>query len=30
MPPRRRFVLAAPPLGCDVAKSSAAAARAPR
>ncbi|GJS61747.1 hypothetical protein Tco_0656531 [Tanacetum coccineum] len=30
MPPRRRFVLTAPPLGCDVAKSSAAAARAPR
>ncbi|GKE36045.1 hypothetical protein Tco_1455367, partial [Tanacetum coccineum] len=30
MPPRRRFVLAASPPGCDVAKSSAAAARAPR
>ncbi|GKE64170.1 hypothetical protein Tco_1518331 [Tanacetum coccineum] len=30
MPPRRRFVLTAPLLGCDVAKSSAAAARAPR
>ncbi|GJY21950.1 hypothetical protein Tco_0394516 [Tanacetum coccineum] len=31
MPPRRRFVLTAPPPGCDVAKSSAAAAaRAPR
>ncbi|GJS95847.1 hypothetical protein Tco_0802815 [Tanacetum coccineum] len=30
MPPRRRFVLTAPPLGCDVAESSAAAARAPR
>nr|GEW98819.1 hypothetical protein [Tanacetum cinerariifolium] len=30
MPPRRRFVLTCPPLGCDVAESSAAAARAPR
>ncbi|GKE23651.1 hypothetical protein Tco_1435163, partial [Tanacetum coccineum] len=30
MPPRRRFVLAAPPLGCDVAESSVAAARPPR
>ncbi|GJX61290.1 hypothetical protein Tco_0294190 [Tanacetum coccineum] len=30
MPPRSRFVLAAPPPGCDVAESSAAAARAPR
>ncbi|GKA17168.1 hypothetical protein Tco_0697005 [Tanacetum coccineum] len=30
MPPQRRFVLTAPPPGCDVAKSSAAAARAPR
>ncbi|GKB22666.1 hypothetical protein Tco_0862067, partial [Tanacetum coccineum] len=30
MLPRRRFVLAAPPPGCDVAESSAAAARAPR
>ncbi|GJQ90198.1 hypothetical protein Tco_0001337 [Tanacetum coccineum] len=30
MPPRRRFVLTAPPPGCDVAESSAAAARAPR
>ncbi|GJU00987.1 putative reverse transcriptase domain-containing protein [Tanacetum coccineum] len=30
MPPRRRFVLAAPLPGCDVAESSAAAARAPR
>ncbi|GJY92346.1 hypothetical protein Tco_0508128, partial [Tanacetum coccineum] len=30
MPPRRRFVLTAPPLGCDVAESSAAAARLPR
>nr|GFC93042.1 hypothetical protein [Tanacetum cinerariifolium] len=30
MPPRRRFVLTAPPHGCDVAESSAAATRAPR
>ncbi|GJU13627.1 putative reverse transcriptase domain-containing protein [Tanacetum coccineum] len=30
MPPRRRFVLTAPPPGCDVAESSAAAVRAPR
>nr|GEW62791.1 putative reverse transcriptase domain-containing protein [Tanacetum cinerariifolium] len=30
MPPRRRFALTAAPHGCDVAKSSAAAARAPR
>ncbi|GKE44894.1 hypothetical protein Tco_1472178, partial [Tanacetum coccineum] len=30
MPPQRRFVLIAPPPGCDVAESSAAAARAPR
>ncbi|GJX77477.1 hypothetical protein Tco_0324288 [Tanacetum coccineum] len=30
MPPRRRFVLTAPPPGCDVAESSATAARAPR
>ncbi|GJS39160.1 putative reverse transcriptase domain-containing protein [Tanacetum coccineum] len=30
MPPRRRFVLTAPPPGCDVAKSYAAAAREPR
>ncbi|GJU99824.1 hypothetical protein Tco_1329095 [Tanacetum coccineum] len=30
MPPRRRFILTAPPPGCDVAESSAAAARAPR
>ncbi|GJT89354.1 putative reverse transcriptase domain-containing protein [Tanacetum coccineum] len=30
MPPQRRFVLTAPPPGCDVAESSAAAARAPR
>ncbi|GKE00703.1 hypothetical protein Tco_1388686 [Tanacetum coccineum] len=30
MPPRRRFVLTAPPPGCDVVESSAAAARAPR
>ncbi|GKF65655.1 hypothetical protein Tco_0192172, partial [Tanacetum coccineum] len=30
MPPRRRFVLTAPSPGCDVAESSAAAARAPR
>ncbi|GJY00795.1 putative reverse transcriptase domain-containing protein [Tanacetum coccineum] len=30
MPPRRRYVLVAPPPGCDVAESSAAAARAPR
>ncbi|GKA15714.1 putative reverse transcriptase domain-containing protein [Tanacetum coccineum] len=30
MPPRRRFVLTAPPPGCDVAKSYVAAARAPR
>ncbi|GKE38213.1 hypothetical protein Tco_1461618, partial [Tanacetum coccineum] len=30
MPPRRRFVLTAPPPGCDVAESSAATARAPR
>ncbi|GJZ05970.1 hypothetical protein Tco_0539763 [Tanacetum coccineum] len=30
MPPRRRFVLTAPPPGCDVAESSAAAARPPR
>ncbi|GJR73382.1 putative reverse transcriptase domain-containing protein [Tanacetum coccineum] len=30
MPPRRRFVLTTPPPGCDVAESSAAAARAPR
>ncbi|GKE35254.1 hypothetical protein Tco_1454576 [Tanacetum coccineum] len=30
MPPRRRFVLTAPPPRCDVAESSAAAARAPR
>ncbi|GKF22220.1 hypothetical protein Tco_0074542, partial [Tanacetum coccineum] len=30
MPPRRRFVLTAPPPGCEVAKSCAAAARAPR
>ncbi|GJY36981.1 hypothetical protein Tco_0422359 [Tanacetum coccineum] len=30
MPPRRRFVLTAPPSGCDVAESSAAAARPPR
>nr|GEZ30568.1 putative reverse transcriptase domain-containing protein [Tanacetum cinerariifolium] len=30
MPPRRRFVFTAPPPGCDVAKSSATAARAPR
>ncbi|GJV07887.1 hypothetical protein Tco_1345543, partial [Tanacetum coccineum] len=30
MPPRRRFVLTAPPPGCNVAESSAAAARAPR
>ncbi|GKA45553.1 hypothetical protein Tco_0738349 [Tanacetum coccineum] len=30
MPPRRRFVLTAPPPGCDVAESSTAAARAPR
>nr|GEV06404.1 reverse transcriptase domain-containing protein [Tanacetum cinerariifolium] len=30
MPPRRRFVFTAPPPGCDVAESSAAAARAPR
>ncbi|GKC40162.1 hypothetical protein Tco_1052546 [Tanacetum coccineum] len=30
MPPQSRFVLAAPPPGCDVAESSAAAARPPR
>ncbi|GKD44093.1 hypothetical protein Tco_1268738 [Tanacetum coccineum] len=30
MPPRRRFILTAPPPGCDVAESSAVAARAPR
>nr|GEW79490.1 hypothetical protein [Tanacetum cinerariifolium] len=30
MPPRRRFVLTAPPPGCDVVESSAAAARTPR
>ncbi|GJR00020.1 hypothetical protein Tco_0523004 [Tanacetum coccineum] len=30
MPPQRRFVLTAPPPGCDIAKSSAAAARPPR
>ncbi|GKF41054.1 hypothetical protein Tco_0124396, partial [Tanacetum coccineum] len=30
MPPQRRFILAAPPPGCDVAESYAAAARAPR
>ncbi|GKE88311.1 hypothetical protein Tco_1565786, partial [Tanacetum coccineum] len=30
MPPRRRFVLTAPPPGCDVVESSAAAARVPR
>nr|GEX20366.1 hypothetical protein [Tanacetum cinerariifolium] len=30
MPPRRRFALTGPPPGCDVAESSAAAARAPR
>ncbi|GKC35561.1 hypothetical protein Tco_1047945 [Tanacetum coccineum] len=30
MPPRRRFVLTAPPPGCDVVESSAAAARAPK
>ncbi|GJT48703.1 hypothetical protein Tco_0974860 [Tanacetum coccineum] len=30
MPPQRRFVLTAPPPGCDVVESSAAAARAPR
>nr|GEY11233.1 hypothetical protein [Tanacetum cinerariifolium] len=30
MPPRRRFVLTAPLHGCDVAESSAAAARVPR
>ncbi|GKF84150.1 hypothetical protein Tco_0249048, partial [Tanacetum coccineum] len=30
MPPRRRFVLSAPPPGCDAAKSSATVARAPR
>ncbi|GKG49432.1 hypothetical protein Tco_0515884 [Tanacetum coccineum] len=30
MPPQRRFVLTAPPPGCDVAKSYAAAARPPR
>ncbi|GJW43766.1 putative reverse transcriptase domain-containing protein [Tanacetum coccineum] len=30
MPPRRRFILTAPPPGCDVAESSTAAARAPR
>ncbi|GJT32256.1 hypothetical protein Tco_0922675 [Tanacetum coccineum] len=30
MPPRRRFVLTAPPSGCDVAESSAAAAKSPR
>ncbi|GKF02442.1 hypothetical protein Tco_0029365, partial [Tanacetum coccineum] len=30
MPPRSRFILAAPPPGCDVAESSAAAAKAPR
>ncbi|GKG17892.1 hypothetical protein Tco_0372190, partial [Tanacetum coccineum] len=30
MPPQRRFLLIAPPPGCDVAKSSAAAARSPR
>ncbi|GJT62018.1 hypothetical protein Tco_1005551, partial [Tanacetum coccineum] len=30
MPPRRRFVLTAPPPGCDIAKSSAAAAKASR
>ncbi|GJU39228.1 hypothetical protein Tco_1192185 [Tanacetum coccineum] len=30
MPPQRRFVLTAPPPGCDVVKSSTAAARAPR
>nr|GFC78888.1 hypothetical protein [Tanacetum cinerariifolium] len=30
MPPQRRFVLTAPPPRCDVAESSAAAARAPR
>nr|GEZ93652.1 hypothetical protein [Tanacetum cinerariifolium] len=30
MPPQRRFTLTGPPPGCDVAKSSAAAARAPR
>ncbi|GKB14364.1 hypothetical protein Tco_0848287 [Tanacetum coccineum] len=30
MPPRRRFILVAPPPGCDVVKSYAAAARAPR
>ncbi|GKD69377.1 hypothetical protein Tco_1323467, partial [Tanacetum coccineum] len=30
MPPRRRFVLTAPPPGCDVVESSATAARAPR
>ncbi|GJU48369.1 putative reverse transcriptase domain-containing protein [Tanacetum coccineum] len=30
MPPQRRFVLTAPPPGCDVAESSAAATRAPR
>nr|GFB36085.1 hypothetical protein [Tanacetum cinerariifolium] len=30
MPPQKRFVLTAPPLGCDVVESSAAAARVPR
>ncbi|GKF61434.1 hypothetical protein Tco_0181488, partial [Tanacetum coccineum] len=30
MPPRRRFVLTAPPTGCDIAESSATAARPPR
>ncbi|GKD18579.1 hypothetical protein Tco_1207737, partial [Tanacetum coccineum] len=30
MPPRRRFVLTAPPPGCDVAESSATTARPPR
>ncbi|GKG20758.1 hypothetical protein Tco_0380559 [Tanacetum coccineum] len=30
MPPRRRFVLTSPPPGCDMAESSATAARAPR
>ncbi|GKC36479.1 hypothetical protein Tco_1048863 [Tanacetum coccineum] len=30
MPPQRRFILTAPPPGCDVVKSSVAAARAPR
>ncbi|GKD05804.1 hypothetical protein Tco_1180778, partial [Tanacetum coccineum] len=30
LPPRRRFVLTAPPPGCDIAESSAAAARAPK